>query len=91
MLKQVLDRVRLADSPISLNELSHELGVEQSALEGMIDYLVQRGKLRDDDEQLAAVVPACESGGCGGACPGVQHCSFTVKMPRTFSLVSDGS
>jgi hypothetical protein len=91
MLRQILIKVRLADSPTSLNELSHKLGIERSALEGMVDYLVRRGKLQDDDKHLAAVAPVCDGSSCGGSCPGAQHCPFAAKMSRTFSLVPDDS
>jgi len=72
-----------------LNDLGRKLGVEQSALEGMIDYWVRKGRLQDDEAVNAAI---CNSGACssGVSCPGPQGCPFVVKMPRTFSLVSHG-
>jgi hypothetical protein len=89
MLQQILDQVRLTDSSVRLSELSDKLGIERGALEGMVTYLVRRGKLQDDDEHQAKVMPVCAGSGCGGSCPGPQHCPFVAKMPRTFSLVSD--
>ncbi len=91
MLRQILDQVRSADRPMTLKELSRVLGVEPSALEGMVDYLVQKGKLRDDDERLAAVALECDVGSCGAACPGRRDCPFVARMPRTFSFVPEDS
>ena len=87
MLQQILEEVRLADSTVNLNELSRKLGIERSALKGMIGYLVQKSKLQDDDESLAGVATVCDGSICGGSCPGSQHCPFAAKMPPTFSLV----
>lgn len=89
VLLQVLDKIRSAGSAVNLNELSRQLGVKRSALEGMITHLVQKGKLQDDDETLAAVTTVCNGSSCGGSCPGLPHCPFITKMPRTFSLNLD--
>ena len=88
MLGQILQELRSAKSALNLNELSHKLGIERSALEGMIVYLAQKGKLQDDDEAMQAVLGACNTGSCGGSCRGPQGCPFAMKMPRTFSLIS---
>jgi UDP-N-acetylglucosamine pyrophosphorylase len=45
MLEQVLQELELAKSAVNLNDLGRKLGVERSALEGMIAYLVRKGKL----------------------------------------------
>jgi hypothetical protein len=91
MLRQVLRELESAKSAVNLNELSCKLDIERSALEGMIAYLVRKGKLQDDDQALAAAMGVCSSGSCGGSCPGPQGCPYVVKMPRTFSLTSQGS
>ena len=49
MLRQVLHEVESAEGSMSLNDLGRKLNVERSALEGMIAYLVQKGKLQDYD------------------------------------------
>jgi hypothetical protein len=90
MLKQVLEELNSAKSALNLNELSHKLGVERTALEGMIAYLVQKGKLQDDEKAHEAAMGLCNSGSCGGSCPGPQGCPFVIKVPRTFSLPASG-
>ena len=87
MLRQVLRELESAQGPVNMNDLSRELGVERSALEGMIAYLVQKGRLQDDDKIAEASMALCDSGSCGAACPGPQGCPFVIKMPRTFSLI----
>lgn len=85
MLKQVLTELENAESAINLSELSLKLGVERSALDGMIAYLVQTGKLQDDEKAQENELTVCDQGGCA-SCPGVQGCPFVLKMPRTFSI-----
>jgi len=86
MLKQLLEELKRADSGVNLHELAAKLGVERSALDGMIAYLVQTGKLKDDDKRSESEEAAmCSSGGCAG-CSGVQGCPFVMTMPRSYSL-----
>jgi len=88
MLHQVLRELESAGGPMNLNELGRKLGVERSALAGMIDYWVRKGRLQDNDLVMDAAV--CNSSACsaGVSCPGPQGCPFVMKMPRTFSLVT---
>ncbi|MCD4672672.1 MAG: FeoC-like transcriptional regulator [Anaerolineaceae bacterium] len=85
MLKQLLTELGNAESAVNLSELSLKLGVERSALDGMIAYLVQTGKLQDDEKAQENELAMCGQGGCA-SCPGVQNCPFVLKMPRTFSI-----
>ena len=91
MLGRILEEIKEAGSAVNLEELSRRVGVQPSALEGMIDYLVRQGKLKDDAASPAEVGPPCAAAGCGGSCPGLRHCPFVAQMPRTFSLASDES
>ena len=81
MLKRILNEFESASGGLSINELGHRISVERGALEGMIDYLVLKGKLQDDEK----VQEVCSSGSC---CPGPQGCPYVIKMPRTFSLTT---
>jgi len=47
-LRQVLQVLESTQEPISLADLSRKLGVEPGALKGMIQYLVQKGRLAGD-------------------------------------------
>lgn len=85
MLSRVLREIEAASGPLNLNELSRKLGVERGALEGMITYLFQQGRLKVDESQGAAQA-GCSCSGCGTSCSGQHACPSTMKMPRTFSV-----
>ncbi len=87
MLSQILHEITSAREPVSLSVLSHKLGIERSALEGMLAYWVRKGRLRNDDKPVEAADAACTSGSCGSFCPSVSGCPFIAKMPRTYSVV----
>jgi hypothetical protein len=86
MLKQVLQEIKAVQGTISLTELSRKLGVERSALEGMIQFWIRKGRLKDDEREAEQLFATCGGGSCGGSCPGPQGCPYVLKMPRTFSL-----
>lgn len=88
MLWRVLHEFGAASAPLDLNELSRRLGIDRSALDGMIEFWVRKGRLVDDAAGGAAATAACAGHGCGGHCPSAAHCPFTMTMPRTISLVS---
>jgi hypothetical protein len=89
VLHQVLQEIEDAQGSINLNELSRKLSIERSALEGMIEYWVRKGRLKNDEQEQEQIFAACQPGGncsSGGGCPGPQGCPFIMKMPRTYSL-----
>jgi hypothetical protein len=83
MLNQVLQEITNAKEPISLPVLSSRLGIERGALEGMLDYWVRKGRLKDDD---AIPEGAHSAGSCGPSCGGADSCSFVAKIPKSYSL-----
>ena len=46
MLSAILSAIRESGKPMCLSDLSAALHIEESALEGLLDTLVQRGRLR---------------------------------------------
>lgn len=80
MLHQVLQAFETATGPVSLDELSRELGVERSALEGMIDFWVRKGRLRD------RVSGMCNAATCSGCAARDGGCVFDRAAPRTIVL-----
>ena len=86
MLHQVLQEIEAAQGAINLNELSQKLSVEPSALAGMIQYWVRKGRLKDDLQESNISSGGCSSGACGGTCPGPQGCPFIIKLPQTYTL-----
>jgi hypothetical protein len=87
MLKQLLHTIETAVGPIHMNELSHRLGIERSALEGMVAYWVQKGRLRDDQVSTENCTPSTSH--CGPTCSGTTTCAFVAKMPKSYSLPRD--
>ena len=47
MLTEIMKAFEKDEGPVALNELALEMGVERSALEGMLQTLVRQGKLRE--------------------------------------------
>jgi hypothetical protein len=76
-LRQVLTMFETAVAPLSLPQMAHELGVSPEQLEGMIQYWVRKGKIRES-------AAATECGSCGSK----NGCAFVMEMPRTFELAS---
>ncbi len=47
MLTEIMKRFRDADHPLDVEQLGRELGVDRTALEGMLLTLVRQGKLKE--------------------------------------------
>jgi hypothetical protein len=86
MLREVLQELTHAQEPVNLNDLSRKLDIEPSALQGMIQFWVQKGRLRDEVQASEAIFESCSS--CEGACPGPQTCPLVMKMPQSYSVCS---
>ena len=65
MLGRILTAIRMAGQPVCLADLSRDLEIDEGALEGMLDTLVARGRLR--------AMRRIEEEGCGG-CPIQSGC-----------------
>ena len=74
MLTGILQALREATEPLGLAELASRLEIEPSALEGMLEQLVQQGKLQKSEEMS---VEECESehrsGMYGNLCAFLTH------------------
>ncbi len=88
MLQRVLEEIEQSQEPLNLADLARRMGIEQSALEGMIEYWVRRGRLKDDRHSAEEAYILCSGRVCGtgSSCPGPQECPFIITAPRTFSL-----
>jgi len=87
ILQQILGELETVGGPISVRELSRRLDVETSALEGMLEFLVRKGRLVDDSQVASDVIAGCGPGyACASACPGAEQCPFVAKRPKTYSL-----
>lgn len=81
MLGRILATIRASGKPMCLADLSRELAIEESALEGMLETLVARGRLRT----FVFDGPGCD------ACP-VRGGCFIMNdgVAKTYALVPDG-
>jgi hypothetical protein len=78
LLKQVLDRFDDPGKVASLSQIAQDLQIDMPTLQGMIDYWVRKGKLRE--------VVNCESSPVCSCC-GPKTCPFVVAMPRGYESV----
>ena len=65
MLSRILKEFESSRSPLTLAEMSRHLGIERSALEGMIQFLVRKGKLREVKPGSVECAHCASRGGCG--------------------------
>lgn len=80
-LSQVLAAFEDNSGPLTMNQIALNLGLSQARLEGMIQYWVRKGKLRE-------AVNLTDCGTCGR---GPGDCPFTMELPRTYELVTEDS
>jgi hypothetical protein len=83
MLQLILQEIESAGGVINLADLSRKLDVEPSALEGMLEFWVRKGRLESSSHGCSTNLI------CGGSCGGARGCPFVIQMPHTFSLVRD--
>lgn len=75
MLREILDVFEQV-GPMSLAEMAKRTGIEKSALEGMIQFWVRKGKLRE------VCGTDCASCSIHGSCP------LVFTMQRRYELVT---
>ena len=80
MLTQIIKEFKGARGPLDLGDLSRRLGVERSALEGMLQLLVRQGRLRE----IGAGTATCAH--CAGRLSCAQIPMGNV-MGRVYELV----
>lgn len=83
MLNQVLDHLQAGQGTLKLDELARQLNIEASALQGMIDFWVSRGRIGLAGD--GAVGAACGTG-CGPSCAAASQCPFVGKMPKIYQV-----
>ena len=85
MLARILKEFRESDGGVNLNELGRRMGVERSALDGMLATLVRQGRLREIGAGEAA--GGCH---CSAACPGCAGCGQACSLGKAYELVASG-
>jgi hypothetical protein len=58
--------------------MARELDIPVGMLEGMIDYWVRKGKIREVSDAAAC-----------GSCSSAKNCGYTPNLPRSYELVRD--
>lgn len=81
MLKQILTQIRQAQTPLCVDELSRSLEIDTGALEGMLDTLVQRGRLEVLDPADYNCIACPAKGGC---------VILTNGLQKSYTFVSGG-
>lgn len=81
MLSAILGSVRVAGRPVSMAELRRELGIDAAVLEGMLETLVARGKLRVVEPAQADCGGCPVRGGCMLMTPRVSACYALATQP----------
>ncbi len=80
MLGRILVAIHDAGKPLCLADLSRDLGIEEPALEGMLETLIARGRLR---------AVTFDDAGCT-ACPIKSGCFIMNDgVAKTYALVPD--
>lgn len=93
MLLQIIEEFRRARGVIARGELGQRLGVEMSALEGMLQLLVRQGKLREvgNGTETCAHCPVsgCAPPGGSGAAGRVYQLVDEACLKNNYREVSD--
>jgi DNA-binding HxlR family transcriptional regulator len=79
MLSRIIKELKRAGGAIDLNELSRRLGVQRSALDGMIETLVRKGRLRE--VEVGEIPPMCAS------CAKRSGCTL-VSIGKAYEVVN---
>ena len=91
VLDTLLTELRTVRGPIRSADLAERVGVSESALSGMIDVLVAKGRLSPGDAPGAGEAVACSGGACGSACVGLDQCAFIANVPASYTLIVDST
>lgn len=89
VLETLVDELREVRGPIRSADLAERVGVSESAVSGMIDVLVAKGRLSAADNPGAGQSVACSGSACGTSCVGLDQCAFIAKVPASYTLVVD--
>jgi hypothetical protein len=91
VLDTLVAELRAAPGPIRSSDLANRVGVSESALAGMIDVLVAKGRLSEAEGAGAGESVTCSGGACGSSCVGLDRCAFIANVPRTYTLIVDSA
>ena len=78
-LREVLNRFSDQSAPISIQKMAREMKLEVGVLQGMIEYWIRKGKLRE----VVGNHTGCTTCGIKGECP------FIMTLPRYYELADE--
>ena len=80
-LGKILTIFEEARNPLSMQAVARELAISPARLEGMIQYWVGKGRIREAELPIAC-----------GTCGKNERCPFIIELPRSYELtLSDDS
>lgn len=79
-LRQVLSTFEKTNRPLSLTQIAHDLDMPVMRLEGMIQYWIRKGKIRENGSYSEC-----------GSCNDNENCPFVMEMPQSYELVTSNS
>ena len=91
VLDSLLAELRAVHGPIRSIDLAERIGVSESALSGMVDVLVSKGRLSPAAAVGDGGAVACSGGACGSSCVGLDQCAFIANVPSTYTLIVDSA
>ena len=84
-LYSVINTIREANRPMSMEQLAYELKIDRTALEGMIDFWLKKGRLREVGPTAGTI---CEVTGCSTcSVSGPMSCPMVVHDPKRYEIV----
>jgi hypothetical protein len=87
MLHAILHEIETAPEPMTMRALSRKLGVQPSALEGMIQFWVRKGRLVvDAGPGGVSSISACGGKRCLRSCPGPAQCPLVSDPLTTYTI-----
>ena len=87
MLHAILHEIQTVSEPITLTQLSRRLGIQPTALAGMIQFWVQKGRLVTDGGMGGlSHVSVCGGKTCLRTCPGPAQCPLVSKPLTTYTI-----
>ena len=87
MLHAILHELQIATEPLTLRQLSLRLGVQESALEGMLQFWEAKGRLRLEKGWGGETqVGLCASRMCFRKCSGPDACPLVMKASSRYRL-----
>jgi len=85
MLSQIINLLKTAENPLNLDMLSQQLAVERSALEAMLEHLVQKGKIYKISSTYTGTDEKQPFSFCAG-CQTKTYCAGLIEAPVYYTI-----